>query len=158
MKTFTDNAGRDWQVAVDVAAVKRVRGMCDGLDLITAIEGTLFHQLSADPVLLVDVLYAVCKPQADERGVTDQQFGAAMAGDAIDKATDALLEEICDFFRSGRRTVLKTGLQKLRAAETLAMSQAVAKVQEIDVADLMRQAAGDSSTSSPASSVSTPAA
>ena len=27
MRTFTDNAGRTWTVAINVAAVKRVRGL-----------------------------------------------------------------------------------------------------------------------------------
>lgn len=29
MKSFTDNAGRIWTVAVNVAAIKRVRAICD---------------------------------------------------------------------------------------------------------------------------------
>lgn len=101
MKTFTDNAGRDWTVEVNVSALKRIKGLT-GTDLLEAIDGPLVERLIRDPVLLCDVVYAACKPQADERGVSDEDFGRAMAGDAIDRATAALLEELVAFCPSPR--------------------------------------------------------
>ena len=100
MKSFTDNTGRTWTLVVNVATVKRVRALC-GVDLNSVIEvedgkpsAKLLERLSSDPVLLVDVLYAVCKPECDQRNVSDEDFGAAMAGDAIEQATAALLDEV----------------------------------------------------------------
>ena len=63
MKSFTDNAGRIWTVAVNVAAIKRVRAICH-VDLNAIVEmdeknnpsTKLLEKLSTDPVLLVDVL------------------------------------------------------------------------------------------------------
>ena len=101
MKSFTDNAGRDWTVEVNVSALKRIKGLT-GTDLLEAIDGPLVERLIRDPVLLCDVVYAACKPQADERGVSDEDFGRAMAGDAIDRATAALLEELVAFCPSPR--------------------------------------------------------
>ena len=103
MKTFTDTAGRSWNVEVNVAAIKRVRGLTQ-VNLLEIIEGTLIEKLVRDPVLLCDVIYAICKPQADERQppVTDEEFGRAMAGDAIEHATAALLEELVSFCPSPR--------------------------------------------------------
>jgi hypothetical protein len=68
------------------------------------LEGSngLIEKLVRDPVLLCDVIYAACKPQADEREVADEAFGASMAGDAIEHATAALLEELVDFCPSPR--------------------------------------------------------
>ena len=98
MKSFTDNMGRAWTLVVNVATVKRVRALC-GVDLNSVIEvedgkpsAKLLERLSSDPVLLVDVLYAVCKPECDRLGVSDEDFGSAMAGDSVDAATQALLE------------------------------------------------------------------
>ena len=96
MKSFTDNAGRLWTLAVNVAAIKRVRAICD-VDLNSIVEldaknnptAKLLERLSTDPVLLVDVLYAVCKPEADSKNISDEEFGAAMAGDTVDHATSA---------------------------------------------------------------------
>jgi hypothetical protein len=103
MKTFNDNAGRSWNVDVNVAAIKRVRGLTH-VNLLDIIEGTLIEKLVRDPVLLCDVLFAICKPQADERQppVSDEEFGRAMAGDAIELATAALLEELVSFCPSPR--------------------------------------------------------
>ncbi|MCC5786885.1 MAG: hypothetical protein JJU33_09310 [Phycisphaerales bacterium] len=101
MKSFTDNAGRDWTVEINVSALKRIKGLT-GTDLLEAIDGPLVERLIRDPVLLCDVVYAACKPQADERKVSDEDFGRAMAGDAIDRATAALLEELVAFCPSPR--------------------------------------------------------
>ena len=121
MKTFTDNKGRTWTLEVTVATVKRVRGLCK-VDLNSIVEldknnkpsAELLERLSSDPVLLVDVLYAVCKPQADKLGVTDEDFGEAMAGDAIEHATTGLLEEVIDFFPEAKRLVMRKILSASR--------------------------------------------
>jgi hypothetical protein len=103
MRTFTDNAGRQWQVEINVAALKRVRGLT-GTDLMQAIEGSggLIEKLIRDPVLLCDVVYALCKPEADAKSISDEDFGRAMAGDAIEHATAAVLEELVSFCPSPR--------------------------------------------------------
>ena len=127
MKSFTDNLGRTWTLVVNVAAIKRVRALC-GVDLNAIVEidrnnnpsAELLERLSTDPVLLVDVLFAVCKPECDQKGVTDEDFGAAMAGDAIEQATGALLDEIVDFFPTAKRMALQQILAATRRFEVLA--------------------------------------
>jgi len=114
MRTFHDNAGRNWTVTLNVATLKRIRALT-GIDLINIISldehrkpnVELLERLSEDPILLVDVLYAACKPEADSQSVTDEQFGAAMAGDAIEHATNALLDELVSFFPDPKRKVLQ---------------------------------------------------
>ena len=127
MKSFTDNLGRTWTLVVNVAAIKRVRALC-GVDLNAIVEidkennptAELLERLSYDPVLLVDVLYAVCKPECDQKNISDEDFGAAMAGDAIEQATSALLDEVVDFFPTAKRTALRRILNATRRFETLA--------------------------------------
>ncbi|MCI0364944.1 MAG: hypothetical protein L0219_13785 [Phycisphaerales bacterium] len=88
---------------VNVAAIKRVRGLTQ-VNLLEIIEGTLIEKLVRDPILLCDVIYALCKPQADglTPPVNDEEFGRSMAGDAIEHATAALLEELVSFCPSPR--------------------------------------------------------
>ncbi len=123
MKCFKDNAGRNWTVSVNVATVKRVKSLLD-VNLMEAVEGDLLERLALDPILLCDVVYAICKPEADAQNVTDEQFGAAMAGDAIEHATLALLEELADFFPEGKRRVLRKALDKLKNVEAKAIKAA----------------------------------
>ena len=101
MHTFTDAIGRTWSVAINVDTVRRVKALAS-VNLMDVVEGQLVARLQTDPVLLCDVLYAVCKPQADAQNVTDEDFGRSMAGDAIEAATEALLEDLTDFFPSGQ--------------------------------------------------------
>ncbi|MEM6503891.1 MAG: hypothetical protein AAF711_00340 [Planctomycetota bacterium] len=133
MKTFNDNTGRTWSLTINVDAIKRVRGLLD-VDLMQAIDGKLLERLVTDPVLLCDVVYALCKPEADAKGVTDEQFGQAMAGDAIDSATTALLEELVGFFPQAKRQVLRKALDKLKVLETKVFDAVTARLDsgEID--------------------------
>ena len=124
MKSFTDNTGRTWTLAVNVGTIKRVRALCDvNLANIITISGTtpkvdLLERLGNDPVLLVDVLYAAVKPEADTKGVSDQEFGQAMSGDAIEMATTALLDEVIDFFPETKRKVFRKILDATRRFES----------------------------------------
>ena len=146
MKTFTDNASRTWTVVLNVDAFKRVKTLL-GVNMMEAVEGKLLEKLVADPILLCDVTYAVCKPEADAKNVTDVQFGQAMGGDAIDLATTALLEELCDFFPQGRRALLRKALEKLRRFQTLANQMATEKLDSPEMETKLRSILTDSMSS-----------
>jgi hypothetical protein len=146
MRTFNDNAGRTWTVTVNVDAFKRVKSLLN-VNLMEAVEGKLLERLVADPILLCDVIYAVCKPQADAANVSDMQFGQAMGGDAIELATTALLEELCDFFPQGRRVLLRKALEKLQRFQTLAYKTAGERLDSPEMEKKL-QAILDSSMSS----------
>jgi len=132
MKTFKDNAGREWQLAINAASLRRVRDLLD-VDLLDVADGPLLERLSSDPILLVDVLYVLCQPQCEAQNVTDVQFGEAMAGDAIEQATDALLEEMIGFFPGRRRAILQKLMTKLKQAEASAMDLAEQEIDRIDL-------------------------
>jgi hypothetical protein len=135
MKTFTDNTGRTWTLVISVDAIKRVRALA-GVNLMEAVEGNLIERLVADPVLLCDVIYAVAKPEADANQVTDEAFGRAMAGDAIEHATTALLEELVDFFPRDRRRLLGKALEKLNKLNQMAVN---AVEQKLDSGEMEKQ-------------------
>ena len=156
MKSFSDNKGRTWTLEVNVATVKRVRGLCK-VDLNSIVEldknnrpsAELLERLSSDPVLLVDVLFAVCKPQADKLGITDEDFGESMAGDAIENATTALLEEIIDFFPAAKRLVMQKILSASRRFEAAARKKLEAELNngfESRVVSGLEQLTGSSGT------------
>jgi hypothetical protein len=142
MKTFNDNAGRTWTVTVNVDALKRVKSLL-AVNLMEAVEGKLLERLVSDPVLLCDVIYAVCKPEADAKAVSDEDFGRSMAGDAIDLATTALLEELCDFFPQPRRKLLRKALEKLRKLESMAMTAAEGRLDSPELERRMQDALND---------------
>ena len=128
MKSFVDITGRAWSLAINVDAVKRVKALVN-VDLLQAVEGKLIEQLVSDPILLCDVVYVLCKPQADQLGVSDEDFGRAMAGDAIEQATSAMLEELVDFFPSRRRALLTKAVGKFRTLQETVISAAEARLE-----------------------------
>jgi len=157
MRSFTDNNDRSWEISINVAAIKRVRDLV-GVDLLEIVDGTLIEKLIRDPILLCDIVYAVCKPQADEQEIGDEDFGRAMAGDAIEHATTALLEDLVSFCPSPRD---RKNLGRVLETTSRVMDKARDLIeQKLDSGELERMAeealatAGDSSGIAPASSES----
>lgn len=158
MKTFVDNAGRTWTVAISVYSVKRLRAVLN-IDLYGLIDDEFkgLGKLMSDPVSLVDLLYVLCQSEAEKLGVIDEDFGRAMAGDAIERAMEAFLTELTDFFPDAQ---VRTGIQKVltlgREVRDRMLSHAIEKMDEIDPDDVARTLI-NSSGNLPASSESTQA-
>ena len=148
MKSFTDSAGRTWTLSVTVGAVKRARDLA-AVDPIGAATGDLWARLLEDPVLLVDALYALVKPEADARNVSDEDFGRALVGDALDAALAALEEELLAFFPRH---------QRVRAAANLLAAAETAETRAKEAQSILRSIPGGSSGTSPGSSDATPPA
>ena len=88
-------------------------------------------------MLLVDVLYAVCKPECDQKNITDEDFGSAMAGDAISQATAALLDEIIDFFPEAKRLAFQKILSASRRFEEAAKKRLAATLEDSKFEDTL---------------------
>jgi hypothetical protein len=158
MRTFNDNAGRTWTIAINVAAIKRVRGLLN-VDLYKLVDDGFkpLGELVADPVRLADVLYCLCKDEADARHVSDEDFGRALYGDAITLAADAFVEELIDFFPDART---RASLTKVLAAGRKVRDRLLAHAETV-IGQLDPEAEAQkliaSFGSSPVSSGSTPA-
>ena len=108
--SFKDSKGRIHDVSVDVEAVRRVRrarfdgpgGETFAFDLpdIVTLDG--MKRLLDDPLLIVDLAYLVCRPQLEQRGITQQDFCASMIGDPIEAALRAMQEQVVSFCQNPR--------------------------------------------------------
>lgn len=168
MHSFTDSAGRTWLVSINVGAIKRVKAQL-GVDLLTVLDRDcqLFARLGADIALAVDLVWALIADQAEKLGVSDEQFGESLAGDAIDRAMEALVAETIAFFPQGRRAILTKLWEKSKQATNTAVQLAVTKLDslttqamqtEIERAFARAAEPGCSSGERPASAESTPTA
>ena len=159
MRTFADNAGRTWQVAVSVTGIEEVKAEAD-VDLLELVEGgPLLERLMRNPVVLCRVLYALCKGQMEAKGVSAEEFGRGMAGRAITEARTALLEEIVDFFHQEGPTIRREA-EKLTAAYRRLLEAVNLRLDGVDTDDLVERALASvdaSSGDSPDGSGSTPA-
>jgi len=115
MKEFKDKDGKSWTVDITVQTVKRVRDLCDGIDLLSlATPGNNLMPRLEDPCTLVGVLYAVCLPQIQERSLSPEAFGGSFTGDALEDAANALTTDIIDFFPNRKRQVLHTAFRRVQ--------------------------------------------
>ena len=172
MKTFSDNAGRTWTIDLTIGAAKRVRDLLR-IDLLAPLvvkrrkrpDGSvrktlpLVTRLQLDVVALIDVIYVLIKPQADAQGVTDEQFGQALGGEAACAAHEAFMGEWRGFFHQLRREAEAKAIDaqlRLVAVQTTkaaaAMDRAVAIAGEkidrmMDAALAKMEAAGGGPTS-----------
>ena len=114
MRTFKDNAGRTWSVTLNVLQMKRIRAHL-GIDLVNVItldaggkgKVDLVDRIANDPCLLVDILWVLVEEQAKAINVTDEQFGAALAGESIENATRAFLDALGELCRDEFGTILE---------------------------------------------------
>ena len=126
MHSFVDNSRRTWEVAINVTAVKRIRGLLE-IDLYALVDDGFksLSKLVSDPVTLADVLYCLCKDQADKQSISDEDFGRALSGDVITQAADAFVEELIDFFPDARaRASLRKAIEAGKAVRDKVISHA----------------------------------
>jgi len=156
--TFTDMAGRDWRLVMSIADLRAVRDRL-GVDLNRLDSESLLTRLYTDPVFLCDVLYVLCAQQAEVVGVSDEEFGRALGGDALEAATGALLDALVNFFPSGKRTTLRRILNTMDRIDEMGQEKATEMLDNGTLEKAMAGilASGSASTASPESSASTPA-
>ena len=156
MKTFTDSNGRDWTLTVNVGEAKRVNALLD-IDILQLHEGDppLLTRLHVDYILLVDVIFAFVKPQADAAGITDEQFAACLTGDGLLAAHEALMGELEDFFRQLHRTDMARMIQVEKKLVDTGVELASRKIDALDLDALLKTTLSGSATSSPGDSAST---
>jgi hypothetical protein len=153
MHSFQDTAGRTWEIAVTIGAVKRVQDLLR-IDLLNPLAAKILRnkagktkrteplasRLQRNPVLLIDTIFALVKPQADRLGVTDVEFGESLGGDAAYAAYEAFMAEWRDFFRSLRR---ETEHKAIAAGVALVMEEDRKSAAMVDRAAAATAAAAD---------------
>ena len=147
MQYVKDVNNFQWEIKVNVNTLKRIKALCgvDLMELISVNEKTgemnteLLERFSSDPILLVDVLYATCKPQADEKNMTDEQFAEVWAGDQIETAVNALMEEIINFFPEAKRKLWQKINQASKITAQKEQNELLEKLEKINLEDLLSQ-------------------
>ena len=178
MREFRDDQGRPWMVAITVAAAERVRGLVtvDVTEDVEQSDGSVSRQTRKAPLDIIDtssiantlqilrsqygtvgeVLYAICRKQADEKKVSREDFLDGLRGDAIEAGVKAIEEELVDFFPPRLRKMVGLLATKMDEVAAEMLGQAEARMQAATAASLLEQS-GTPSTKPQASSESTQA-
>jgi hypothetical protein len=134
---FKDVQGRDWDVVVDVVAIKQVRSALS-VDLAKLFESEA-KKVFGDPCLLVDVLFVLCRDQCEGRKLSDIDFGRSLGGDSLKLAGKALADAVIDFFPSDQQAPCRELLAKDEAIRTAALTQVLEHAKQIDPTKVVEQ-------------------
>lgn len=158
MAKFTDRLKREWSLEITVHDIKQVRkGL--GINLFDAFAGDydVYNQVISDVEKLVGVAFILCQDQIQAAGITEEDFGRAMAGDALRRLGDAFSEALVDFFPNARaREVVRATLGKARELVELRTMLLAQVVNSLDIGSIA-EPPKSGSTNAPASSDSLPA-
>jgi hypothetical protein len=158
---FTDNAGRIWELAINVPVMKRVQDRTGfHLGKLLNDECAVLKEVTGDPINFCAVLFVMVEPQAKAAGIDDEAFGAALAGDAADAASDAFLKAIEDFCPSRTRPLIAALRAKGRELDdlmTAAIPEGVKAIQAMSTTTILNSISTPSASAPRASSEYTPA-
>jgi hypothetical protein len=141
-----DAKGGTWDIIINVSSMRRVRDLV-GVNLMDVAGGEILNNLSKDPVLFVDVLYAILKPQAEAKKITDEEFGESLNGDALDEASKELVEGLISFFPRAKGNVMRLAAERMETLTAMMLEQAEKNLSNLDLDSL----AGSGSIDSPES-------
>lgn len=113
---FTDNAGREWLIRIDVNALRRVRDALDANFGNWVDINPLLQRLRMDDVFVAEVAYWILQPEIAKReDATQESFYAEMHNEAIEKACAAIEDGLAAFFRHAAiKAAVATEVQRLR--------------------------------------------
>lgn len=129
MAVFKDCKSREWIIELDGPKLHQVRRDADDRFLIGEPIETL-ARLEADPATLCLAIRSLCLKHTMERGVTDEDFYAGLKGDALDAATEALLDAVLNFIPSRQREKLLAGATKNRAIQDRLTARAIQAIND----------------------------
>jgi hypothetical protein len=115
MHQFTDSKNETWEIRITAGTVKRCADLLR-VDIGDPTRGDppLMTRIDTDICFMVDLLYVVCKPEADARNISDIQFAERLEGEALFAAHEAFFEDLADFFRSLRKGNFAEALARQR--------------------------------------------
>lgn len=136
---------REWNLTLDAPLIEEVRAKtcdvegcrhrpnrdanCEAINL-AALDGKAIDLLGDDPVLMVDVLWILCKEQAAAGNVSPDQFGRELVGQSFFDATDALSEAIADFFHGSKKALVKALWAKTTKMTEVGLTKALSKIDD----------------------------
>lgn len=149
MSKFTDSTGRNWDVAITIGDMRRVKKARPEVDLLNMLVGKeqLIVALNADLELFCDVLFLLLEPQAQAISVTDEMFGTALGGAAIRDAHKAFWESMTSFFTEMGQTELAEAIGKMLITIEHQRMLATERIRQIDHLKICGSLSGNSPAS-----------
>jgi hypothetical protein len=114
VQEFKDAKGRSWKIPkLTIGIIEDVQD-ATGVNIYQAVEdGGSIATLLVQPFKLVGILWALCSEQASALKVNARDFGRGLDAEAVEKAGEALVEALVDFFpRAAAAKEMKARLRR----------------------------------------------
>lgn len=101
MRTFKTTDGAEWVIDLNIETARRLRAAMredENLQNVDFLDYAALLTSLNDVFFAADLVYFVCKDQADERNVTAADFGRLLKGSLLFDAITAFTGEYLDFF------------------------------------------------------------
>lgn len=125
MKTFRDAVGREWQIALNIHTLTRIR---DGVGLNLARPGQDLAGVICDDLTFAAILWEIVRDQAKQLGLSQEQFLTALTGEILEQAKPLFVEELVSFFPK-----LRPIMETMRQIEDTYNQALVAEMERLKV-------------------------
>lgn len=109
MSKFTDKLNREWQLTINVAAMRRAKSK--NIDLSMPV--SQLQSFVMDDVFLTDALFAVVELEAKAKGITLEQFELGLNGRTLCSAREALWESLYEYFDVPKAEMLRAAIESV---------------------------------------------
>lgn len=162
LAAFTDAAGNRWHTSINFGVIRHVKEKI-GFDLTELATREGLEKVTGDMFLFADLVWWIVEPQATPKGITSDQFFAALLDDHLTHAIIAVQNGLADFFPRDRGAILRMIASKETRAVEMANRRASTALAELmkpenlakmdaqvdqELAKLFGDSAGDSAASS----------
>jgi len=130
MRQFKDTAGRTWTINLTTPDIKAVKSLLN-VDMLSIKD--FVDSADQDFPMVVDVLFVLIRSEAEKLGITDIMFGRAMAGDCIEEASQALIDELIDYFPKKKREMWKNAWKKTGQVQSRLIDIETKNLETMDV-------------------------
>lgn len=120
MKTFQDAQRREWRIELNITSLRKLRARAAAVETLKNVDlldyaGVLLSL--SDPFFAADLLFETVREDADERGISAEDFGASLRGIFL---FDAIAEWTAEYLNFFPEPTAKEKAQKLveKGAET----------------------------------------
>ena len=141
MKTFKDNAGRDWSLSLTIGNAMLVKDRL-GVDLLQPEVGDppVLTRLGTDEMLLAQVIATLLESQFELHKIDAAQVYQCFDGPTFGRAHEAFYKELIDFFHQRGRQDRAVAVEKQMQVILAGTKAAQTKVDGINVDAVIDQA------------------
>lgn len=107
---WSDSQNREWNVALDFGIIRRVHKLI-GVDMMDPSQSAGVVGLSAQRAKLGETLWLLSEKQAQNLGITQDEFFSGLHSDALAEGFDAICEGFISFCQPAQQAAVRAAVE-----------------------------------------------